>query len=102
MARLRRMALWAFLGLTAEDVPERPPYLRVQGFNARGREVLKEMKQKARLPILTKPARARALDGPGRQMFELEARCTDLYGLFLPQLSQPGQEWTRGPVIDID
>ena len=102
MARLRRMALWAFLGLTAADVPAEPPYLRVLGFNARGREVLKEMKQKAQLPILTKPAHARALDGPGRRLFELEARCTDLYGLFLPQLPPPGQEWTRGPVIDID
>ena len=102
MARLRRMALWAFLGLTAADIPDEPPYLRVLGFNARGREVLKEMKQKAQLPILTKPAHARALDGPGRQLFELEARCTDLYGLFLPQLPPPGQEWTRGPVIDID
>ena len=102
MARLRRMALWAFLGLTAADIPDEPPYLRVLGFNARGREVLKEMKQKAQLPILTKPAHARALDGPGRRLFELEARCTDLYGLFLPQMPPTGQEWTRGPVIDID
>ena len=102
MARLRRMALWAFLGLTAADVPAEPPYLRVLGFNARGREVLKRMKTTAQLPILTKPAHARELDGPGRRLFELEARCTDLYGLFLPQLPPPGQEWTRGPVMDID
>lgn len=102
MARLRRMALWAFLGLTAADVPAEPPYLRVLGFNARGREVLKQMKTTAQLPILTKPAHARELDGPGRRLFELEARCTDLYGLFLPQLPPPGQEWTRGPVMDID
>ncbi len=102
MARLRRMALWAFLGLTAADVPAEPPYLRVLGFNARGREVLKRMKTTAQLPILTKPAHARELDGPGRRLFELEARCTDLYSLFLPQLPPPGQEWTRGPVMDID
>ena len=102
MARLRRMALWAFLGLTAADVPAEPPYLRVLGFNARGRDVLKRMKTTAQLPILTKPAHARELDGPGRRLFELEARCTDLYGLFLPQLPPPGQEWTRGPVMDID
>lgn len=102
MARLRRMALWAFLGLTAADVPAEPPYLRVLGFNARGREVLKQMKTMAQLPILTKPAHARELDGPGRRLFELEAQCTDLYGLFLPQLPPPGQEWTRGPIINID
>lgn len=102
MARLRRMALWAFLGLTAADVPAEPPYLRVLGFNARGREVLKQMKTTAQLPILTKPAHVRELDGPGRRLFELEAQCTDLYGLFLPQLPPPGQEWTRGPIINID
>lgn len=102
MARLRRMALWAFLGLTAADIPDEPPYLRVLGFNARGREVLKQMKTTAQLPILTKPAHARELDGPGRRLFELEAQCTDLYGLFLPQLPPPGQEWTRGPIINID
>ena len=102
MARLRRMALWAFLGLTAADVPAEPPYLRVLGFNARGREVLKQMKTTAQLPILTKPAHARELDGPGRRLFELEAQCTDLYGLFLPQLPPPGQEWTRGPIINLD
>ena len=102
MAQLRRMALWAFLGLTAADVPAEPPYLRVLGFNARGREVLKQMKTTAQLPILTKPAHARELDGPGRRLFELEAQCTDLYGLFLPQLPPPGQEWTRGPIINID
>ena len=102
MARLRRMALWPFLGLTAADVPAEPPYLRVLGFNARGREGLKQMKTTAQLPILTKPAHARELDGPGRRLFELEAQCTDLYGLFLPQLPPPGQEWTRGPIINID
>ena len=102
MARLRRMALWALLGLTAADVPAEPPSLRVLGFTARGREVLKQMKTTAQLPILTKPAHARELDGPGRRLFELEAQCTDLYGLFLPQLPPPGQEWTRGPIINID
>ena len=102
MARLRRMALWAFLGLTAADIPDEPPYLRVLGFNARGREVLKQMKTTAQLPILTKPAHARELDGPGRRLFELEAQCTDLYGLFLPHLPPPGQDWTRGPIIKIE
>ena len=98
-ARLERLLLWAFLGLTAADVPERPPYIRVLGFNSRGREVLKAMKRAARLPILTKPAHARELDGPGRRLFELEARCTDLYGLCLEHVPAPGQEWTQGPVI---
>ena len=60
-ARIRRLALWAYLGLAAEDRPERAPYLRVLGFNERGRAVLREMEGRAQAPILTKPAHARDL-----------------------------------------
>ncbi len=98
-ARLRRLVLWAFLGLTADHRPDTPPYLRVLGFGPRGRDLLREMKDRASLPVLTKPAHARALDGPGRQLFQLEARCTDLYDLCLDPIPVPGREWTQGPVI---
>ncbi len=98
-ARLRRLVLWAFLGLGEADRPEKPPYLRVLGFNNRGRALLREMKDRAALPILTKPGRSRELDEAGRRLFELEARCTDLYGLCFPSPPAPGREWTEGPVI---
>lgn len=98
-ARLCRLVLWAYLGLTAADVPEKPPYIRVLGFNERGREVLRQMKEQTMLPILTKPAHARELDEAGRSLFEREARCTDLYDLCFEQVSTPGREWTTGPVI---
>ena len=97
-ARLRRLVLWAYLGLTQADRPGAPPYLRVLGFNARGRAVLREMKARACLPIVTKPAHAGALDGPGRRLFQLEARCTDLYDLCLETVPTPGREWTTDPI----
>lgn len=97
-ARLRRLALWAMLGLTASDRPEYPPYLRVLGFNRRGQELLKEMKHTASLPILTKPAHAKSLDKEGQRLFTLESRCTDLYGLCFPSVRPGGLEWTTDPV----
>ncbi len=98
-ARLRRLALWAWLGLTEADRPEHPPYLRVLGFNSRGQAILKKMKDRAVLPILTKPAHARDLEEVGRRLFELEAQCTDLYDLCFQRIPAPGREWTTGPVI---
>jgi len=98
-ARLSRLVLWAFLGLTAADVPTQPPYLRVLGFNERGRAVLRKIKDNTCLPIITKPAHARELDEAGRKLFELEARCTDLYDLCFETVPVPGREWTTGPVI---
>ena len=97
-ARLRRLVVWAYLGLIQADRPDRPPYLRVLGFNRRGQELLREMKQKAALPILTKPARVRELGEGSRRLFELEARCTDLYGLCLEEIPPAGLEWTQSPV----
>lgn len=91
-ARLRRLALWAFLGLTAADVPDAPPYLRVLALNGRGREVLREMKSRAVVPVLTKPAHIDRLGGEARRLFALEERCTDLYGLCFASPRPAGAE----------
>lgn len=98
-ARLRRLALSAFLGLTI-DRPALPPYVRVLGLNRRGQALLKRMKDVCTLPILTKPAQAKTLTGPARQLFEAEARYTDLYGLCFPTPKPCGAEWTTSPVVD--
>lgn len=97
-ARLRRLVLWAYLGLTADLIPSTPPYLRVLGFNPRGQQLLKDMKKQACLPILTKPAHARALSPEGQALFELESRFTDLYDLCLEKIPLPGREWRQNPV----
>ena len=97
-ARMRRLLVWAYLGLTQTDRPDDPLYLRVLGFNARGQEVLRRMKERSALPIRTKPAHARQLAPEGQRLFELEARCTDLYDLCLERVPTPGREWTTGPV----
>lgn len=98
-SRIRRLALWTFLGLTEADRPEAPTYLRVLGFNDRGRELLREMKTAATLPILTKPAHSRELPPEARRLFELECRATDLFGLCFDTPRPKGMDLTTGPVI---
>lgn len=100
-ARIRRLVLWAFLGLKAEDRPTTPPYLRVLGMNKRGQSVLKHMKQSAQLPILTKAAHAQKLPSDARHIFALEARSTALYDLCRSDFGQkPGRtEYSSNPVI---
>lgn len=99
-ARIRRMVLWAFLGLRQEDRPERPPYLRVLGFSPRGQLLLRQMKRTASLPVLVKPAHAAKLPPEGQKLFALEARCTALYDLCRKQFGQtPGKtEYTQNPI----
>ena len=98
-ARLRRLALAAFLGLRAAERPAAPPYVRVLGLGSRGRVLLRRMKDTCPLPVIVKPAQAREMDGPARTLFESEARYTDLYGLCFPAPRPCGAEWIRSPVV---
>ena len=98
-ARLRRLALAAFLDLRAAERPAAPPYVRVLGLGGRGRALLRKMKDTCPLPVIVKPAQAREMDGPARALFEAEAKYTDLYGLCFPAPRPCGAEWIHSPVV---
>ncbi|MUU12881.1 MAG: hypothetical protein EP146_16790 [Oscillibacter sp.] len=57
------MVLWAYLGLTPGDMPERVPYLRVLAANGTGCRLLSRMREAAAVPVLTR--RRRSGGGPG-------------------------------------
>ncbi len=101
LSRLRRMALWAYLGFSREDLAGEPPYIRVLALGERGREVLREAKDASPLPIVTKPASAKALTGRAGELFERNARAGDLYALLYPDPAQRrgGVEWTASPFV---
>ena len=100
-ARLRRLLLAVYLGVTPEDIPQRVPYLRVLACNERGREVLKTMKTTAAAPVLTRSADVRRLDAAAQRLFALTARAEEQYTLAYPSLAaaKPGSAWTTTPVI---
>ena len=100
-ARLRRLLLAVYLGVTPEDTPQHVPYLRVLACNARGREVLRRMKTTAAAPVLTRSADVRRLDAAAQRLFTLTARAEEQYVLAYPDLAaaRPGSAWTTDPVI---
>ena len=97
-ARLRRMVLWAYLGITPADFPAAPLYLRPLAANERGRALLGRMRRTAALPVLTKPADVRRLGGEAQRLFEREAAAADLYTLGYPELTAAagGTLWREG------
>ena len=98
-ARIRRLALWAFLGMEEKDRPGGgPAYLRVLGMNDRGKSLLREMKKRASLPVLTKPAHVKELGEEAQRLFSLESRGTDLFQLCFDTIRPCGMEYTTGPM----
>ena len=103
-ARVRRLALCAFLGLREQDIPAAPPYLRVLGFNRVGQALLRRMDKTAALPFFVKAAHIhdktfRRFSPEAQALFALEERFTDLFALCFPTPRSCGLEWTAGPVI---
>ena len=100
-ARLRRMVLWAYLGMKPADFPAEIPYLRVLAANEKGRALLARMRETVAVPVLTKPNHVRRLDETAQALFSLEARAADLYALAYPDLTAAagGSAWREGPVI---
>lgn len=77
-ARLSRLMAHALLGITRElaEAHPLPEYARLLGFRKGAEPLLTELKQRAKLPIVSNPTEI--ADHP---VFRLECRATDLRGL---------------------
>ena len=100
-ARIRRVIMAAFLGLEDRLGQQPPPYIRVLGFNAKGREVLATMKNTAKLPVSDSIAFLSKVNERCAEMVEMEARATDLYMLGLPHIRPCGFDFTAESIRNI-
>lgn len=101
LARIRRMAMCACLGVTAGMTEGVPPYARLLAATERGRAVLREVSNRTRIPILTKPATIRDLSKEALAVFNMGVSAHDLYvlGYAVRQERRGGGDWRTGPAM---
>ena len=99
-ARLRRMVLCAYLGVSTGDAENIPMYTRVLALNDTGRRVLRESSRIGEIPIVTRPAEARRNHKEFDACLEMESRGTDLRALAIPsgEGRRGGGFWRTSPV----
>lgn len=86
MSRLRRILWYMMLGTTEKLMQSSPPYLRVLDFRAdTGRELLREMKKKASLPIYHSMAQ---LERNFPEYAAIEKNATVLWNLCCPKIQK--------------
>lgn len=83
LARIRRMALSAFIGADNFFFMKPPPYIRVLGFNKKGEAQLKAGAGSSDIPVITRWADIKRLGQGALKVFETECRATDLFALSL-------------------
>ena len=99
MARIRRIVLNAFLGIGKGYQNSEVPYLRVLGMSEGGKELLREMRERAQKPVIMKYADFNTADGFARKIFSFECRATDLYTLSYSKPAPCGTEMTNAVYI---
>ncbi len=104
---IQRILFSIIAGFTARDLNDfnrngGPQYIRVLGFNSKGRELLAIIKKSATLPIIVKTADWKnSADPLLRRMLEIESLATDTYVLAYsnPEFRKAGQEFTQNLVM---
>lgn len=94
MARVRRVALCALLGITTEDFFP-APYIRVLAVGERGEVILREAKKSASLPLSHSLKKLETVNANCARTAELSARASDIYGLSLPHILPAGRDYTE-------
>lgn len=105
-SRIKRILCALLTGLTAELLDTLKSngyaqYIRILGFNNRGRGLLSGIRKKAQLPVITKPADGFKLkNSHAVRLFEHEIRATDSYVLGCPSVQERkgGLELTTSPI----
>lgn len=101
LARIRRMAACAALGVRAGAADGLPPYARVLAVGAQGRALLREIAERSDLPVITKPAAGRELPPEDAAVFIRNADAHDFYvlGYGAREERRCGADWRRSPLL---
>lgn len=99
-SRIRRIVTALYLGITPEDRNGEVPYIRVLGFNEKGRDILKAAKDASTKPVVTKTSQISGISEEAAHIFELECKATDLYNLCSPRILPCGTELSDELVLE--
>lgn len=97
LARIRRIVMSAFLGITKNDLKNNPSYVRILGMNNKGKEILAAAN--CELPINTSLSQLEKTSDNAKKQAKLEARCDSQYALALNKKEKCGLDYTSKPVI---
>lgn len=80
--KIKRVLIHILLGIRKDIVSTRTPlYFRILGFNSNGSKILRQIKARSSLPIITRASDYKDLDCSALQMFEIDLLASDIYAL---------------------
>lgn len=84
-ARIRRSVYYSFFGVTSSSVKELPEFTQVLAFNENGRALLKSIKERSGIAIITKPSSKDGLSEEAKLQKALLDRADSVFQLTKPK-----------------
>ena len=104
-SRVRRILAHLMMAATQEKMSalrQAPPYLRVLAMNEKGREIIKTIKSRSDMPILTNLRTNQTnLSDEQKQILALDIKATDLQSLFSGQFCYH-RDYKQNPILHIE
>lgn len=97
-SRIKRLIMYAFLGIYKSDQEQNIPYIKVLGADSKGLEILKNS---FTLPVVSRHCDYKKLDSPAKNMFDKNAAIDKIYSLMAPEIS-PFNGYNRKIIIKKD
>lgn len=94
-ARLRRIILASYLGVTAEMQKTSVPYIRVLGMNENGAKVLSLASKHAKVPLIASLKEAEKISNTAAEFARLEVKAGDIFSLSLQRPVGGKTEYTN-------
>lgn len=100
-ARIRRMCMFAALGIDRQMLTQMPTYGRILACNLRGTEILRCARKTASIEMVNRPSSVRKLDHQINSIFACNAKAHDLYvlGYQNNEYHRGGEDWTTSPWV---
>jgi predicted nucleotidyltransferase len=101
MARIKRCAMQAMLGITANDVEllrtSRPAYARLLGYSRRVPGLINELAARATIPLIARPAEYQPQSGEQARLWQIDLQSSDTYALMMknPAMRQGKRDYTE-------
>lgn len=94
-ARLRRIILSSYLGVTAEFQKQPVPYIRVLGMNKNGAEILSLASKRAKAPLISSLKETEKISPIAADFARLEVKSGDIFSLSLQRPVSGKTEYTN-------
>lgn len=94
-ARLRRIILSSYLGVTADLQKTSVPYIRVLGMNENGAKILSLASKRAKVPLIASLKEAEKISEKAAEFARLEVKAGDIYSLSLQRPVGGKTEYTN-------